>query len=67
MVNSLTILIVDLLQSLKKEVFMEKRSSRPVHIHFNSHKEAINLYIAIEMKYFLAKLLYSHAGSKSII
>lgn len=40
---------------------MEKRQERrPVHIHFNSPKEAVDLYIRIEFKYFLKKLLYSH-------
>ena len=60
MVTNLTKILVNLLQSLKKEVFMEKRTARPVYIRFDSKQEAINLYIAIEMKYFLAKLLYSH-------
>lgn len=39
---------------------MEKRQTRPVHIRFNSLQEAIDLYIQIELKYFLEKLLYTH-------
>lgn len=39
---------------------MEKRQTRPVLIRFNSNKEAVDMYIRIELKYFLAKLLYSH-------
>lgn len=44
-----------------KEVFMEsKKSAGPVIIHFANPQEAIDLAIRIELKYFLAKLLYSH-------
>lgn len=44
---------------------MEKRQERrPVHIRFDSHKEAVNLYIRIELKYFLKKLLYTHYSRK---
>lgn len=39
---------------------MEKRQSRQVQIQFNSAEEAINLYVRIELKHFLARLLYSH-------
>lgn len=39
---------------------MEKRQTRPVLIRFNNHKEAVDLYIRIELKYFLKKLLYTH-------
>ena len=40
-----------------KEVLMEKRQQRPVYIHFNSKQEAVNLYIQIEFRHFLEKLL----------
>lgn len=39
---------------------MEKRLQRPVLIRFKSHKEAVDLYYSIEMKYFMLRLLYTH-------
>ena len=39
---------------------MERKNAGPVIIHFNDHKEMIDLNIRIELKYFLAKLLYTH-------
>jgi hypothetical protein len=39
---------------------MEQRVKRPVVISFSSHQEAIDMYIAIEFKFFVQKLLYSH-------
>lgn len=38
---------------------MEHSSKRPVIIRFNSREEAIDLYVRIEMRYFLYKLLYN--------
>lgn len=43
---------------------MEKRHKRPILIRFNSNKEAVDIYVRIELKYFLAKLLYFHPGWK---
>lgn len=37
-----------------------KRTAGPVIIRFRDHKEMVDLTIRIELKYFLAKLLYSH-------
>jgi hypothetical protein len=37
-----------------------KKSAGPVIIRFANPQEAIDLTIRIELKYFLAKLLYSH-------
>lgn len=39
---------------------MEKRQKRSIAIRFNTPQEAINLSIQIELKYFIAKLLFSH-------
>ncbi len=39
---------------------MDKRSNRPVVIRFTSAKECIDLTIKMELKYFLAKLIYAH-------
>ena len=39
---------------------MEKRPAGPVIIRFNSRKEAIDLAIKINFKYFMLKLLYAH-------
>lgn len=44
-----------------------KKSAGPVIIHFANPQEAIDLAIRIELKYFLAKLLYSHYNRGSII
>jgi hypothetical protein len=37
-----------------------KDQKRPVVIRFKNNKEAIDLYYAIDLKFFLAKLLYTH-------
>lgn len=39
---------------------MESRRVGSVTIHFKDHKEAVDLAIRIELKYFIAKLLYAH-------
>lgn len=49
-----------LVLNLQKEVLMDKRSNRPVVIRFSSPKECIDYTIKMELKYFLAKLIYSH-------
>lgn len=38
---------------------MEQRKKRPVLIRFNSQQEALDMYMRIELKYFLARLLYT--------
>ena len=43
---------------LQKEVLMDQQK-RPVLIRFETRKEAVDLYVRIELKYFLAKLLFS--------
>lgn len=38
---------------------MEKRPAGPVIIRFKDHNEMVDLTIRMELKYFMAKLLYS--------
>ena len=46
--------------ALDKENITDKHQKRPVNIHFKNEQEAIDLYIRIQFKYFLMKLLYSN-------
>lgn len=47
------------LQFFKKEVLMENRKdSGSISIRFNSRKEAVDLAVKIELKYFMARLLF---------
>lgn len=39
---------------------MDKRAKRPVVIRFSSTKEMVDITIKMELKYFLAKLIYAH-------
>lgn len=39
---------------------MDKRSNRPVVIRFSSNKECIDYTMKMELKYFLARLIFAH-------
>ena len=43
-----------------KEALMEKRK---LIIRFNNPQEMVDVTIRMELKYFIAKLMYSHASS----
>jgi hypothetical protein len=38
----------------------DKKKARPILIRFSSTQELIDYTIRMELKYFVAKLLYSH-------
>lgn len=44
----------------KKEVLMDTRAKGPVVIRFSSPKECIDYTIKMELKYFLARLIFAH-------
>ena len=52
-------LIIDIL-SASIGSFMDIKKAQPVMIRFKNPKEAVDLYISIELKYFLAKLFITH-------
>ena len=51
--------LLELFQTTCEDIMEKSRERRPVHFNFNNEQEMVDLYIRINLKYFLLKLLYT--------